>query len=148
MLQGDQIKELEASKDLDTFSYIQMDDTLTRLTELQGKTERIKSTPLPRPYEYYTLAFLNLFVLTFPFGIIAMLHELNEAYLVFPITILVSWMFYQIYVLGKVLSNPFDNIKTDVALDAICRTIEIDLLEIVHGENVPAPLKPVKGVLM
>lgn len=49
MLQGDQIKELETSDDLDTFSYIQMDDTLTRLTELQGKTERIKSTPLPRP---------------------------------------------------------------------------------------------------
>lgn len=148
MLQGDQIKELEASKDLDTFSYIQMDDTLTRLTELQGKTERIKSTPLPLPYEYYTLAFLNLFVFIFPFGIIATLNELNEAYLVFPITILVSWMFYQIYVLGKVLSKPFDNIKTDVALDAICRTIEIDLLEIVHGENVPKPLKPVKGVLM
>lgn len=148
MLQGDQIKELEASGDLDTFSYIQMDDTLTRLTELQGRTERIKSTPLPRPYEYYTLAFLNLFVLIFPFGIIAMLHELDEAYLVFPITILVSWMFYQIYVLGKVLSNPFDNIKTDVALDAICRTIEIDLLEIVNDQDVPKPLKPVKGVLM
>lgn len=148
MLQGDQIKELEASNDLDTFSYIQMDDTLTRLTELQGNTERIKSTPLPRPYEYYTLAFLNLFVLIFPFGIITTLHELNEAYLVFPVTILVSWMFYQIYVLGKVLSNPFDNIKTDVALDSICRAIEIDLLEIVDGENVPKPLKPVKGILM
>jgi putative membrane protein len=148
MLQGDQIKELEASNDLDTFSYIQMDDTLTRITELQGKTERIKSTPLPRPYEYYTLAFLNLFVLIFPFGIVHMLHDLNEAYLVFPITMLSSWMFYQIYVLGKVLSNPFDNIKTDVALDAICRTIEIDLLEIVDSDNVPNPLKPVKGVLM
>jgi len=148
MLQGDQIKELEASNDLDTFSYIQMDDTLTRITELQGRAERIKSTPLPRPYEYYTLAFLNLFVLIFPFGIIDMLHELSEAYLVFPITILSSWMFYQIYVLGKVLSNPFDNIKTDVALDSICRTVEIDLLEIVDDENVPKPLKPAKGVLM
>lgn len=94
------------------------------------------------------MAFLNLFVLTFPFGIIATLRELNEAYLVFPITILVSWMFYQIFILGKVLSNPFDNIKTDVALDAICRTIEIDLLEITNDRDVPKPLKPVKGVLM
>lgn len=148
MLQGDQIKELEARKDLDTFSYIQMDDTLTRLTDLQGKSERIKSTPLPRPYEYYTHTFLNMFVLIFPFGIVDTLHELNEIYLVFPITILVGWMFYQIYILGKVLSNPFDNMKTDVALDAICRTVEVDLLEIVESENVPEPLKPVKGVLM
>ncbi|MCA1762909.1 MAG: hypothetical protein LC664_07955, partial [Flavobacteriales bacterium] len=36
MLQGDQIKEMNVRDDLDTFSYIQMDDTLTRLTDLQG----------------------------------------------------------------------------------------------------------------
>jgi putative membrane protein len=57
-------------------------------------------------------------------------------------------MFYQIYVLGKVLSSPFDNMKTDVALNAICTTIEIDLKEIIGDKNVPAPLKPEKGVLM
>jgi putative membrane protein len=57
-------------------------------------------------------------------------------------------MFYQIYVLGKVLASPFDNMKTDVALDAICRIIEIDLKEIINEEAVPAPLKPVDGVLM
>lgn len=148
MLQGDQIKELNAREDLDTFSYIQMDDTLTRITDLQGRSERIKSTPLPRPYEYYTLAFLNLFIFIFPFGIVGTLTDLDETYLIYPITILVGWMFYQIYVLGKVLANPFDNMKTDVALDAICRTIEIDLLEIVLSEEVPAPLQPVKGVLM
>ncbi len=148
MLQGDQIKELNAWEQLDTFSYIQMDDTLTRITDLQGRCERIKNTPLPRPYEYYTLAFLNLFIFIFPFGIVQMLSDLNESYLIFPITILVGWMFFQIYVLGKVLANPFDNLKTDVALDSICRTIEIDLLEIVQSDAVPTPLRPVKGVLM
>jgi len=148
MLQGDQIKELNAREELDTFSYIQMDDTLTRLTELQGRCERIKATPLPRPYEYYTLAFLNLFVFIFPFGIVDTLNKLGEIYLIFPITVLVGWMFFQIYLLGKVLANPFDNMKTDVALDSICRSIEVDLLELVLYEEVPKPLKPVKGVLM
>ena len=148
MLQGDQIKEMNAREDLDTFSYIQMDDTLTRLTDLQGRCERIKSTPLPRPYDYYTMAFLNLFIFFFPFAFIKELLNLGEDYLIFPITILVGWMFYQIYVLGKVLASPFDNMKTDVALNAICTTIEIDLKEIIGDKNVPAPLKPEKGVLM
>jgi putative membrane protein len=148
MLQGDQIKEMNAREDLDTFSYIQMDDTLTRLTDLQGRCERIKSTPLPRPYDYYTMAFLNLFIFFFPFAFIKELLNLGEDYLIFPITILVGWMFYQIYILGKVLSKPFDNMKTDVALNAICITIEIDLKEIIGDKNVPAPLKPEKGVLM
>ncbi len=148
MLQGDQIKEMNAREDLDTFSYIQMDDTITRLTDLQGKCERIKSTPLPRPYDYYTMAFLNLFIFFFPFAFIDELDALNEAFLIFPITVLVGWMFYQIYVLGKVLASPFDNMKTDVAVKAICRTIEIDLKEIIRHENIPSPLKPVKGVLM
>src|SRR6056297_3270176 len=55
LLQGDQVKVMNARGDLDTFSYIQMDDTLTRLTDLQGRAERIKGTPLPRPYDYYTM---------------------------------------------------------------------------------------------
>lgn len=148
MLQGDQIKEMNARDDLDTFSYIQMDDTLTRLTDLQGRCERIKGTPLPKPYDYYTMAFLNLFIFFFPFAFIKQLAELNEAYLIFPITVLVGWMFYQIYTLGKVLARPFDNMKTDVALNAICRTIEIDLKEIIKAENIPGPLKAEKGVLM
>ncbi len=148
MLQGDQIKEMNVRGDLDTFSYIQMDDTLTRLTDLQGRSERIKGTPLPKPYDYYTMAFQNLFIFFFPFAFMKQLAELNEAYLIFPITVLVGWMFYQIYTLGKVLARPFDNIKTDVALNAICRTIEIDLKEIIKSENIPGPLQPEKGVLM
>ncbi len=148
MLQGYQIKAMNARGDLDTFSYIQMDDTLTRLTDLQGRCERIKSTPLPRPYDYYTMAFLNLFILFFPFAFISDLMAMDEAFLIFPITILVGWMFYQIYVLGKVLAMPFENIKTDVALNTICRVIEIDLKEIIGFENIPPPLKPEKGVLM
>jgi ion channel-forming bestrophin family protein len=148
MLQGNQIKMMNARDVLDTFSYIQMDDTITRLTDLQGRCERIKSTPLPRPYDYYTMAFLNLFLFFFPFAFIQDLENLGETYLIFPITMLVGWMFYQIYVLGKVLSSPFENYNTDVAMSAICTIIEIDLKEVINEKNVPEPLQPVKGVLM
>ncbi len=148
MLQGRAIKSINASQTMDNFSYIQMDDTLTRLTDMQGASERIKSTPLPKPYDYYTLAFLYLFVFLLPFGIVHELDTSSQQILLFPIAMAVSWLFYQIYVLGRAMTNPFENLPTDVALDAICLTIEIDLKEVIGDLDIPKPAVPVNNVLM
>lgn len=148
MLLGYAIKELNAHETMDTFSYIQMDDTLTRITDLQGRAERIKSTPLPRPYDYYTMAFLNLFVFFFPFAFIETFIKISAPLMIIPVTGIVSWIFYQIYVFGRVMSNPFENWKTDVALTAICTVIEIDLKETIGDEDVPVLMKPENGALM
>jgi len=148
MLMGYAIKELNAHDLMDTFSYIQMDDTLTRITDLQGRAERIKSTPLPVPYDYYTMAFLSLFVVFFPFSFIDMFEEIGYSWLVIPVTIVVSWIFYQIYIIGKVMSKPFANWKTDVALTSICRVIEVDLLEIIGETDIPEYEKPKGGAIM
>jgi len=147
MLQGYAIKELQAHETMDIFSYIQMDDTLTRITDLQGRAERIKSTPLPRPYDYYTLAFLNIFILTFPFAFMEIFRKIDAVELIFPITVIIGWIFYQIYVFGYVMSHPFANWKTDVALDSITNTIEIDLVEAIGEKDIPEKLKPSKGFL-
>jgi len=148
MLQGYAIKELQAHETMDIFSYIQMDDTLTRITDLQGRAERIKTTPLPRPYDYYTLAFLNIFIFTFPFAFMEILRKIDAVELIFPITVIIGWIFYQIYVFGYVMSSPFANWKTDVALDAISNTIEIDLVEAIGETDIPEKLKASKGALM
>ncbi len=148
MLQGYAIKELNAHESMDIFSYIQMDDTLTRITDLQGRAERIKSTPLPRPYDYYTMTFLNLFIFFFPFAFMETFLEISLPWLVIPITVIVGWIFYQIYVFGLVMSNPFENWKTDVALHAISTVIEIDLKETIGDADVPEMKKPLGGALM
>jgi putative membrane protein len=148
MLMGYAIKELNAHELMDTFSYIQMDDTLTRIMELQGSAERIKTTPLPVPYDYYTMAFLSLFVLFFPFSFVGIFEEIAYSWMVIPVTVVVSWIFYQIYVIGKVMSKPFANWKTDVALTSICRVIEVDLLEIINETDIPEYEKPKGGAIM
>ncbi|WP_417602465.1 bestrophin family protein [Owenweeksia hongkongensis] len=148
MLNGYAIKELNAHDIMDIYSYIQMDDTLTRLTDLQGRAERIKATPLPRPYDYYTLAFLSTFILFLPFALIETFISISAPLLVVPVTIIVGWIFYQIYVLGLSMSSPFQNWKTDVPLSAISTVIEIDLKEIIGDADVPSPLKEDGGALM
>ncbi len=148
MLNGSIIKELQTQEKMDIFSYLQMDDTITRLTDLQGRAERIKSTPLPRPYDYYTMAFLSLFIFFFPFAFVESFIDLSASLMIIPVTTIVGWIFYQIYVFGKVLSNPFENWKTDVALHAISRVIEIDLKETILEEEIPKALVPEAGSLM
>ncbi len=147
MMQGRAIKKINSEHTLDTYSYIQMDDTLTRLTNLQGGCERIKNTPLPKPYDYYTLVFLYIFVTLLPFGIMNELQNQHLSFLVFPVSIVVSWIFYQIYVLGKVLSNPFNNMPTDIPLNALCRIIEIDLRQVLQENDIPQPIRAINGFL-
>ena len=148
MLQGRAVKRINSKEMLDIYSYIQMDDTLTRLTDLQGGCERIKVTPLPRPYDYYTLSFLYCFVTFLPFGFLQEFTALSNPLLLFPVVIIVSWIFYQIYVLGMVLACPFNNLATDIPLDAICTVIEIDLKEVIGDTDIPEKLQPVNGVIM
>lgn len=148
MMQGRGLRSLHIDGVMDSYLYVQVTDTLARLTDLQGMAERIKSTPLPRPYDYYTMTFLNLFILLFPFGVVKSFADQGLSWLILPVTVVVGWTFFQIYIFGKVLSNPFENWHTDVALDAISTTIEIDLKETIGDADVPAPLKPQNGVLM
>jgi putative membrane protein len=145
--QGRSIKKMHSSGEIDLFVYLEMQATLTRLVDHQGAAERIKNTPLPMPYEYYTRAFLYVFIFMFPFAFIRVFMSASSELLIIPITVIVGWMFHQIYVFGLVLSRPFENWSTDVALDSISRTIEIDLKEVLGETDIPEMLKPNKGVL-
>ncbi len=56
-------------------------------------------------------------------------------------------MFLVVLAIGDDLVDPFANSVHDVPLAAMCRTIEIDLLQAI-GDAAPEPLKPdAEGVL-
>jgi len=147
LLNGETIKELEAHDEMDIYSYIQMDDTITRLTELQGRAERVKNTPLPTPYDYYTYAFLIVFLFLFPFAFADEFIDANFGVMVIPITVITGWVFNQLYIFGSVLARPFDRLETDVPMHFICRNLEIDLKQAIGEDKIPEPIEPVNGVL-
>jgi putative membrane protein len=56
-------------------------------------------------------------------------------------------MFLAVLAIGDDLVDPFANAVHDLPLNAMCRTIEIDLLQAI-GEPAPSPITPDKeGVL-
>ena len=109
----------------------------------QGKCERIKNTPLPRQYGFFTKAFVWMFLLILPFSLI---QHLGWGTL--PIYVILATIFTVTERVGSRTEDPFDGKNEDVPMNAICRNIEIDLRQQLGETSIPPRLEPQDGVLM
>ena len=67
--------------------------------------------------------------------------------LVIPFSVLISFVFVILKKLGTNIEDPFVNGPQDTPMTALCRTIEIDLREMLGETQLPKPIKQEKGVL-
>ncbi|WP_286690443.1 MULTISPECIES: bestrophin family ion channel [unclassified Aeromicrobium] len=126
---------------IDDFARVQVESTLSVLTDAQGGLERIKKTPLPVQYRLLPSFFARTFCIILPFAVYQDLQWWT------PIgSGLVGMMFLLAVQVGKDLADPFSDDVHDVPMTAISRTIEIDLLEMI-GADAPGPVNPVGQVL-
>ena len=65
-----------------------------------------------------------------------------------PITALVGWVYVMMELVGDYTENPFQGMANDIPMLSLCRTIEIDLREILKESDLPAPIKAKKNILM
>lgn len=118
-----------------------IESTLTVLSDAQGGLERIKNTPLPVQYRFLPSFFSRVFAVILPFAIVRDLHWFT------PLgSGLVALMFLLAVQVGNDLAEPFVDDVHDVPMTTICRTIEIDLLQMI-GQEAPDIVKPVEAVL-
>ena len=69
--------------------------------------------------------------------------------MVILICVLVSFFFFMLENIAYYLQDPFMNRDSDIPMSALCRTIEINLKELIGETNIPDGLKPdSRGVLM
>jgi putative membrane protein len=126
---------------IDTVQQASMEGVLIDIANAQGGMERLKNTPLPNQYRFLPTFFTHLFCVLLPIGLVETLG------LATPLgSTVAGLMFLAVLQIGDDLVDPFANTIHDVPLTAMCRTIEIDLLQAI-GDPAPEPLQPVKGVL-
>lgn len=122
-------------------SQVQIESTLSTLTDAQGGLERIKKTPLPMQYRLLPSFFARAFCIILPFAVYQDLQWWT------PIgSGLIGMMFLLAVQVGRDLADPFLDRVHDVPMTAICRSIEIDLLEMI-GADTPEAVGPVAEVL-
>jgi ion channel-forming bestrophin family protein len=139
-------RELAAARKtgaLDLVATAALDAMLTDITNAQGGLERIKNTPLPRQYSLLPQIFIRAYCAVLPLGVVANLG------LATPLgSGLIGFMFLILDEVGRDLEDPFENRVFDVPMDAITRTIEIDLLQAIGSAEVPPPITAKDGILM
>ncbi|MGQ0505952.1 MAG: bestrophin family protein [Myxococcaceae bacterium] len=116
--------------------------SLTALTDVQGACERIKNTPIPFSYLVLLHRIVGVYCLGLPFGLQSTLGYGT------PVAVaLLSYAFFGLDAIGDEIEQPFGTDRNDLPLNAISRTIEINLKRRLGHSDVPPAHKPRDGVL-
>jgi putative membrane protein len=130
------------ARDIDPVRLGALDATLSQLANAQGGLERIKNTPLPPHYTQLPQLFTIIYCLLLPLGLVFNLEFVT------PVgSTVIGFMFLALDRIGRDLEDPFDGTVHDVPMEAIARTIEIDLLQTIGVAAVPPPIAVKDGVL-
>ncbi len=148
--QSEDLAVLYAGNCMSAYHHVELSKMLADFYNQQGACERIKGFPFPRQYAYYSKLFVYLLIGILPFSIYSELSKLDEhlVWLTIPISVTLSWIFYTMEVVGDSSENPFENAINDVPMTAICRNIEIDLLQMIHASVIPGKIKSENNILM
>lgn len=148
--QSIELKQLRKDRVIEDFRHMELEQLLYHFYEHQGKCERIKKFPLPRMYANVSQYFVGLFIILLPFAMVSNFHALGPwgAWLSAPFTIIICWVYMVMELVGDYSENPFQGMANDIPMLSLCRTIEIDLREMLGEVDLPAPIEAKKGVLM
>lgn len=149
-LQSQDLALLEEREILHMRRQLDLQTILNDFYDHQGRAERIKKFPLPRQYANLSFIFNCIFIFLLPLGIVAEFAKLGQAgvWLMIPFGTIVGWIYVVMELIGDYSENPFEGLGTDIPMLSICRTIEIDLLQILGETDLPKPIEPVNDVLM
>ena len=127
---------------LDHFLYPSLAAPLDAMAGIQAACERILATPLPFAYTLLLHRTALLFCVLLPFGLANSLGWATPV-----LSMLLAYAFFGLDVLGDEMEEPFGLQANDLPLDALTRSIEIELLGSLGHAPLPAPLQPQRYVL-
>lgn len=137
---NNQAKELESlykRNSHNDFRHRDLHELLVEFYALQGKAERIKNTVFPFYYNYFTKVFLWLFLIILP---LALVDTMSWEFI--PLSVAISFVFHILDKSGNITEEPFEGRAADTPMISLCRTIEIDLRQMLNETVLPEPNPP------
>ena len=119
-----------------------MDERLNSMTVVLAACERIYNTPLPFAYTLLVHRTTYLYCFMLPFGLVSSLGWVTPL-----ICGVIAYTFFGLDALSEELEEPFGLAPNQLALTALSRTIEINLLEALGEIDLPPDIVPIKGYL-
>ncbi len=148
--QAQELSQLNETGLLNDFRHIDLQKQLVDLYAHQGMAERIKRFPLPRQYASASFIFVVIFILLLPLGMVNEFSKLGPwgVWVSIPFCVVIGWVYVFMEIVGDYSENPFEGLSNDVPMYSLCRTIEIDLKEMLGETDLPEGVEARGGVLM
>jgi putative membrane protein len=141
---------------LNDFEWTTLQGSIMRLTDSQGRAERIKNFPYPRNFASVTTYLLFIFIILLPFGLLKEYSKLGDGTVLEGYTIwfnilfsaVVAWAFNILDTIGESAVNPFEGSANDIPITQISRTIEIDMRDMLDEPSLPEPIVPQNNIVL
>ncbi|CAA7390651.1 bestrophin family protein [Chryseobacterium fistulae] len=154
--QSKELSQIYANGEINDFQWTQINQQLIKLTDNQGKAERIKNFPYPRNFSSITTYLLLLFIIFVPFGLLKEFDTLGNGtffegwtlWFNIPFSLLVTWCFHTLDSVGEASVNPFEGSPNDVPITQISRTIEIDMRDMLDESDLPAAIMAKNNIVL
>jgi ion channel-forming bestrophin family protein len=134
-LQSEDLQRLSDENKIDGFRFLAFNELIRNFCDGMGRSERINNTVFPTSYIFFTRLFIWLLVI---------LTTMTLAESIGLWSVFFGWMvgfvFHASHLNGLSLMNPFELTPSAIPLNAITRTIEINLLQDLGSAEIPAPV--------
>lgn len=143
--QGEDLKMAFQRGWLSDYRLVKMEETLVDFNDIQGMSERIKNTPMPRQYTFFSRVFVVIHCTLLP-----MVFVSDLGWVTVPVSVIVSFVFLALDMIGERTEDPFENRLEDTPMTALSLTIETNLREQL-GEpavNFPEKYNAERGVVL
>lgn len=140
--QAGELRQFYRDGSLELFQFVELEKTLTRLTNSMGGCERIKNTTFPKSYSLLVHLLIYVFVMFLPFGLV----EVPAIGLIVT-SIILAFAFLLIERVSIYLQDPFNARSSDTPMLALSRTIEINIRQMLRETDLPEAKQPIDGVL-
>ncbi len=134
------IKSLYEQNYFEDFRHLSFDAIMENFNDALGKSERIKNTVFPMQYNWYMQYAIWVFLILLP---LSLAGYFGLWFL--PLSFLIGYVFILLEYLGRHIENPFENHPNDTPIDALSRTIEINLREVLGESQLPPAIELQEG---
>lgn len=148
--QSRELRELRERELIEDFRHMELTRVLANFYNHQGKSERIKKFPFPRQYANMSRYFIAFLIFLLPFSMIPELIKLGDwgVWVAIPTSAVIGWVYVMMELVADYSENPFQGMSNDIPMLSLCRTIEIDMREMLGETDLPPEVEAKRDVLM
>lgn len=126
---NDYLQKQYKHQKIDSYQLVALRQLLDNLTSCLGGCERILKTPLPMAYSIHLRQLIFFYCLSLPFQIVGYFGWFTCFFVA-----LISYAVFGIEEIGLEIENPFGHDPNDLPLDQICRTMLVNIEDLINLE--------------